>query len=126
MATTVSEPVHARKGFFPLVMGHDVHVQEAGGVAYLAKGNLSLSRGGGQWLIAGREQTVVQGGGAMMLTRQARVTNGFIGVLIAGQVTLEGNARALLRVSLPVAAAAAAGFVLGGLASRFSRREPRV
>lgn len=56
-------------------------------------------------------------GGAILVSRQARVTNGFVGLLVAGRVTLEGSARSLLTLSAPVAAAAA-GLLLGVLVGR--------
>jgi hypothetical protein len=103
--------VTARRGFFPAVVGRDVQIQEGGGVIFLARRNLNITRGGGQWLIAGHDQHVEQGGGAVLLSRQARVTNGFVGLLVAGHVTLEGNARTLVTISAPVAAVLAAGVI---------------
>jgi hypothetical protein len=113
-----SEAVTHRKGFFPVVVGQDVRLEEAGGLVYIAKGNMTASKSGGQWLVAGGNQTIEQGGGAFLVSRQARVSGGFIGVLVAGRVTLEGGAKALLTIPLPVAAAAAAGFVAGMLIGR--------
>lgn len=113
-----SDQVTARRGFFPVVMGHDVQVQDAGGLIYIAKQHLHVSRGGGQWLVAGRDQTIEQGGGAILLSRHAHVSQGVVGLLVAGRVTMDGGARALLTVSVPVAAAAAAGFLAGLLLGR--------
>lgn len=122
-ATTVT----ARKGFFPVVVGRDVDVRQAGGVAFIARHNLALSEGGGQWLVALGDQTIERGGGAALLSRHARVRQAFIGLLVSGTTTLEGSNRVLLQLKLPVAAAAAAGFAAGLLLGRLRsavRRSP--
>lgn len=108
----------ARKGFFPLVVGRDVDVRQAGGVAFIARHNMALSEGGGQWLVALGDQTIERGGGAVLLSRQARVRQGFIGLLVAGTATLEGQNRVFLRLNLPAAAAAVAGLAAGVLLGR--------
>jgi hypothetical protein len=107
------EQQSTRRGFFPVVVGRDVSMQNAGGAVLIAKHDLKISRGGGQWLVAGRDQSIEQGGGAFLLSRRARVTNGFVGVIVAGRVTLEGTARTLLTVSGGAIAAVAAAFGLG-------------
>jgi hypothetical protein len=113
MSDMAESTVRAHQGFFPLVVGHDVRVDNGGGAVFIAKRDLAISRGGGQWLVAGRDQTIEQGGGALLLSRRARVTQGLVGVLVAGRVSLDGGARALVHVSLPVAAAAVAGLAIG-------------
>ena len=123
MDETSADTVSAKKGFFPVVAGHDVDVRQAGGVAFLAGHNLSLSEGGGQWLVALGDQTIERGGGAALISRHARVRNAFIGLLISGRTTLEGPNRVLVQLSLPTAAAAAAGFAMGLMLGR-RRRQP--
>jgi hypothetical protein len=134
MAETDRQQVIVHKGFFPAVTGEDVHIEDAGGVIFVARRNQTVSQGGaqcliagrdqilrqagGQWLIAGRNQTLEQSGGAILASRHARVTNGFVGLLVAGRVTLDGSARALLTLSAPALAAAAAGLALGLLWGR--------
>ena len=104
-----------RTGPTPFAIGRDVHIDRGGGALLIAKRDMRVTRGGGQWLVGLRQQTIEQGGGGVLLSREAHVTNGFVGVVVAGRVTLEGTARALATISLPVAAAAAAGFALGML-----------
>lgn len=104
-----------RTGFNPFTIGQDVHIERGGGAFLIARRNLHVSRGGGQWLVALGNQTIDQGGGAVLVSREARVSNGFVGVAIAGKLSFEGRARALVTISLPMLAAAAAGFGLGML-----------
>ena len=118
MDETTGARVIAKKGFFPLVVGRDVDVRQAGGVAYIARHNLSLSEGGGQWIVALGDQTIERGGGAALISRHARVRNAFIGLLVSGSTTLEGQNRVLLQLRLPVAAAAAAGLAAGLILGR--------
>jgi hypothetical protein len=80
---------------------------------------MRLSQGGGQWLVALRDQTIKYGGGALLLSRQAQVTNGFVGVVVGGTVTLGGRARALVSVPPRVAAAAAIAFAVGVVIGRW-------
>jgi hypothetical protein len=115
------EQTTARKGFAPVTVGQDVHIEKGGGAVLFARRDMHLSRGGGQWLVALGNQTITQGGGAVLVSREARVSQGFVGLIVAGRVTLEGTARALVTVSVPLLAAAAAGFGLGVLIGRRRR-----
>ena len=63
--------------------------------------------------------------GAVLVSSKARVSNGFVGVAVAGRLSLEGTARALVSVSLPMVVAAAAGFGLGLLLGRRSTVDSR-
>lgn len=121
MESTARNAVTVRKGFFPVVVGHDVRVRQAGGVIFGAKRDLRLSQGGGQWLVALRDQTIRYGGGALLVSRQAQVSNGFVGVVVGGTVTLGGGARAMITVPPGVAVAAAAAFAFGWLMGRWQR-----
>ena len=111
-----------RTGFNPFTVGQDVYIERGGGAFLIARRNMHVSRGGGQWLVALGDQTIDQGGGAVLVSREARVSNGLVGVALAGRLSLEGNARALVSIRLPILAAVAAGFALGLVFSRLDRR----
>jgi hypothetical protein len=113
--------VVAHRGFFPVVIGEQVQLNEAGGMVFIARGNLAVTRGGGQWLVAAGDQTIEQGGGAVLVSRAAHVTNGFVGLVVSARTTLDGNARVLATVSMPVALAAVAGLLLGLVLGRRAR-----
>ena len=108
----------AERGFFPVVFGRDVHVQQGGGLIFLAKENLSVRQGGGQWMLCGGDLSVEQGGCAAMVARHARVDRGFVAAIIAGNVELGAGARVLLRATPALAAASAAAFLAGWLLGR--------
>ncbi len=112
------EGTDARSGGGPFTIGRDVHIDRGGGALLIARRDMHVSRGGGQWLVAVRDQQIEQGGGALLVSRQVRVTNGFVGVVVAGRVTLEGTARALVTLSGPVLVGAAIGFAVGVLFGR--------
>ena len=95
-----------------------MHIERGGGAFLIARRDMHVKQGGGQWLVAVGNQTIDQGGGAVLVSSRARVSNGFVGVAIAGRVSFEGTARALVSVSLPMIVAAAAGFGLGLLLGR--------
>jgi hypothetical protein len=121
MERTEREPVTVHKGFVPLVIGDDVRVRQSGAVIIGARRDMRLSQGGGQWLVALRDQTIRYGGGALLVSRQAQVTNGFVGVVVGETVTLGGRARALVSVPPRVAAAAAVAFAIGLTIGRWRR-----
>jgi hypothetical protein len=111
--THALEPRRATRGFFPVVAGNDVHVERGGGVMFLAKRQLSIEQGGGQWLVSAGTLDVRQGGGAALIAKEAHVTDGNVGVLIAGRATIAPGARVLLRATPAVAVAAVASFAIG-------------
>ena len=120
--THSAEQRRAERGFFPVVFGQDVRVQQGGGVIFLARRNLTIEQGGGQWLLGGGDLTVRQGGTGAMIARRARVEQGFIAALVAGQVELGPGARVLLQGTPAVAVGAALGFLFGWLAGHSGRR----
>jgi hypothetical protein len=79
---------------------------------------MHISRGGGQWLVALGQQHVHQGGGAVLVSREAHVTSSFVGLMIAGRASVDGRARTLARVSLQTAIVTVAAFGLGLLIGR--------
>ena len=107
------EPRRATRGFFPVVTGKDVHVERGGGLVFVAKRHLSIEQGGGQWLVSAGTLDVRQGGGAALIAKEAQVSRGNVGVLIAGRATIAPGARVLLRGTPAVALAAVASFVAG-------------
>src|SRR5262249_6289763 len=115
--THAPEPRRAARGFFPVVAGNDVHIERAGGVVFVAKRHLTIEQGGGQWFVSAGTLDVRQGGGAALIAKEAQVSQGTVGVLIAGRATIAPGARVLLRAA-PAAAhragprVAAAGAVL--------------
>jgi len=114
----VKNDVVARKGFFPVVAGRDVAVRQAGGVAFLARRDLALREGGGQWLVALGNQTIERGGGGMLISRQAHVNHGFVGLLVSGRTTVEGQARVFVTLPVATAAAVVVGVAVGLLFGR--------
>jgi hypothetical protein len=113
--TQAPEPRQAMRGFFPVVAGNDVHVERGGGVVFLARRHLTIEQGGGQWLVSAGALDVRQGGGAALIAKEAHMSQGTVGVLIAGRATIAPGARVLLRATPAVALAAVAGFAAGWL-----------
>jgi hypothetical protein len=119
--TQALETRRATRGFFPVVAGNDVHVERSGGVMFLAKQHLTIEEGGGQWLVSGGTLDVRKGGGAALIAKEAHVSEGNVGVLIAGRATFAPGARVFVRASPALAVAAAAGFAAGWLFGRRAR-----
>ena len=122
--TQALEPRRASRGLFPVVSGHDVHVERSGGVVFFAKQHLSVQQGGGQWFVSTGRLDLRQGGGAALIAKEAQVSEGTVGVLIAGSVTMAPGARVLVRATPAVALAAIAGFAAGWLFGRRGRSSP--
>ena len=89
--------------------------ERGGGLMFLARRHLSIEQGGGQWLISAGTLDVRQGGGAALIAREGHVSQGTVGLLIAGRATIAPGARVLLRATPAVALAAVAGFAAGWL-----------
>ena len=119
--TEVHEPRRVTRGFFPVVAGNDVHVERGGGVMFLARRHLSIEQGGGQWLVSAGTLDVRQGGGAALIAKDAHVSQGNVGVLIAGRATIAPGARVLLRATPALAVAAVASFAAGWLMGQRGR-----
>jgi hypothetical protein len=114
--TEPAEPRVATRGFFPVVAGGDVRVQNGGGLVFLARRSLSVQQGGGQWFVSAGNLDVRQGGGAAFVARTAHVESGFFGAIVAWKAEVAPGARVLLQGTAAVAVAAAAGFLAGWLA----------
>lgn len=134
--TGPTETVTARRGFFPVVAGDEVHVQQAGANAMFAAGNLTVEQGGASVMVAGGDAAIEQGGAsiiaaagdvdiraggaAVVAAGAVRVEGGIVGIAAGGTVKLH-DSRVLL--TPPEAAAlgvalAITGFVLAKVFSR--------
>jgi hypothetical protein len=81
-------PTTTRMGFFPLVLGTAVDMQQSGAMAVLARGDVAVSQGGAQMLLAGGNVTIDQGGGQTILSRgDLSIREG--GALLAAGATVE-------------------------------------
>lgn len=107
-----AEPVRAHRGFFPIVCGRKVEVSQGGGMVFIATDELEIEQGGGQWMIGLRELEVERGGCAVMVAGRAKVSRGFIGLLLAFRAELKDGSRVLMTLPQAIAAGAAAGAVV--------------
>jgi len=82
-----------------------------------ARGDVNVRNGAAQIVGAADSVTIRNGAAAAVLTRNARVESGIVGLLVAGQADLDEKARVLFRPS--GAAALGAGFA-GGLMLAFA------
>jgi hypothetical protein len=119
--TQAPESRRATRGFFPVVAGNDVHIEQAGGTLFVAKRHLSIEQGGGQLLVSAGTLDVRQGGGVTLIAKEAQVSHGVVGVLVAGRATIAPGARVLLRATPAVALAAVASFAAGWVLGRRGR-----
>jgi hypothetical protein len=117
----------------------DAHLTDAGASVIMAGGDIDVKNGGAMTLVAGNDMSITNGGGAVLLargsielasqagsgpnvtlmtaSRQVRIKNGTIGLVLAGRADLQ-DSRVLL--SLPVGALANAAIDAGlGLADWF-------
>ena len=133
--------VEARRGFFPVVIGRDVSVAQAGGQLFLASGGLSLTQGagkllvtsgdlsinqgGGQFLAAGGDISISQGGAGVAVARDIRVERSYVGLALGRRVEITDDSRLVLDREQAVLVGAVAGVVCAlvvGLLTR-SRRQ---
>lgn len=123
----------AKRGFFPLVTGGRVSLQQGGAVALVAKDNLEISQGGGQligagnrvsisqggaWVIgAGNGVAIDRGGAAILGARHVRAERSIIGFAFGRDVEVEDS-----RVILGSGATLIVGLVIGALLGWLVRR----
>ena len=129
-------PTVAHTGFFPVVIGTDVRVEQAGGAVFVSKGDLSLSQAGAQAILAGGDVSIQQGGvktilakgdvsitegGALLAAgREVQVRGGWVAVALGLRVDLS-NSKVLIGPKQAAVFGAVAGLVavlLRGLMGR--------
>ncbi|MDJ0664171.1 MAG: hypothetical protein QNJ75_06395 [Acidimicrobiia bacterium] len=125
------------EGFFPVVQAEgDIAMREGGSLAMVAGGNLDIREGGAGFVVAGGDVnlsyggagTLIAGGGAelseatvgQMVTVEANVAGGRVGLLVAGRANLE-QSEILITVQQAAVLGAVAGLVLFLLSKLFGR-----
>lgn len=114
----------ARFGFFPIVAGDDVRVERAYTLGAMSSGNLTLAQGGasfvaaagdvdisqgGAWgLVSAGDVTMNQAGAVGAVAGSISVKDGFVGMAVGRDVTLQDTT-----VLLTGAQAAAFGLAFG-------------
>lgn len=96
--------VHAKGG---------IHVRQAYTSAVIAGGDMEISQAAAP-IIVGKQLSVDHGGGCVLLAGEAKVSSGFIGVLLSPKATVSDDSRVLLstKAALIIAAALLGGFAL--------------
>jgi len=91
----------------------DIHVRQAYTSAVIAGGDMEISQAFAP-IILGKQLSVHQGGGVVMLAGDAKVSNGFVGVLLSPRAEISDDSRVLLstKAALIIAAALLGGFAL--------------
>lgn len=91
----------------------NIHVRQAYTSAVIAGGDMEISQSVAP-IIVGKQLSVKQGGGCVLLAGEAQVSNGFVGVLLSPKAAISDNSRVLLstRAALIIAAALFGGFAL--------------
>lgn len=96
----------------PLVIAKgDAAFHQAYASAFIAGGTVDIRQAGAP-IIVGKQLSVEQGGGVVMLASEADVHHGFVGLLVSPNATLSDDTRVLLstKAALIVAAAILGGF----------------
>jgi hypothetical protein len=124
-------------GFAPFIRADgDVTVREAGAMAIVAGGNADIKEGGAGLCVVGGDLSISQGGAGNMIVGgsaelseaavgqmaalNASATDSRIGVLVAGQATLE-RSEILLSTEQAIGFGVAAGLVFFLLSKLFGR-----
>lgn len=104
ITASISPIVHA-KG--------DIHVRQAYTSAVIAGGDMEISQAVAP-IIVGKQLSIQQGGGVVLLAGEAQVSKGFVGVLLSPNATVSDDSKVLLstKAALIIAAALFGGFAL--------------
>lgn len=98
-------------GAVALIAGEGMNVQRGGGQFLIAGGNMTVTQGGGQIMLAGGRLSIQQGGGGIIAAGHAELNDGFVAVVLAGNVS--GSIRVLMSTPQAAALGAVAGAVFG-------------
>lgn len=108
----------ARRGFFPLVTGTDVEVQQAGGMAFAARNDLHMQQAGGRVMAAGHDLSIDQGGGSLIAAgNDITVNAGGGGLVAAGNSVTLTNSIAGIAVGSTVQADEGSKIIFGSAGS---------
>jgi hypothetical protein len=102
--------------------GKNAQINQGMGMAVVAGQNIDLKEGGGAILNAGQNITINNGGGGLLICKQAEVKQSTIGVLLAGQASLDKDVRVLMTRNEAVAFGAAFGLAAAIFGFLFRRR----
>ncbi len=100
--------------YAPLVHAKgDIHVRQTYTSAVIAGSDMEISQAVAP-IIVGKQLSVQQGGGVVLLAGDAQVSNGFVGVLLSPKATICDDSRVLLstKAAIIIAAALFGGFAL--------------
>lgn len=91
----------------------DINIRQSYTSAVIAGGDLEISQAVAP-IIVGKQLSIEQGGGVVLLAGDAQVSKGFVGVLLAPKATLSDDTKVLLstKAALIIAAAIFGGFAL--------------
>jgi len=107
-------------GALAMVAGGDATITQGGAAFMAVGGNVAMEQAGAMYLFVGGSVELSEARVGQMVALEASVTDGKVGVLIGGKVSLEHS-----QVMVGTAQAAAAGVAVGGvlfLLSRLFRR----
>lgn len=118
--------VEARRGFFPVVIGDQVSVTQAGAQLFIAQGDLSISQGGGRVMVSGRDASISQGGAGIAVAQRLHAERSYIGLALGKNIELTDDSRLILGSSqaavLGIVAGVACAMVTRLLAIRSRKR----
>ncbi len=87
-----STRVVARRGFFPVVIGDEVSVAQAGGRLFVSRGDIHLTQGGAQRMLAGGDVTITEGGVLMLMAGgDVSIREGGAAVVVGGSFRAEAS-----------------------------------
>ncbi|MBT8216405.1 MAG: hypothetical protein HKN74_03390 [Acidimicrobiia bacterium] len=106
------QPTTAHRGFFPVVTGEAVTIQQAGATVVMSRSTTSVTQGGAQVMLTGGDAVIHQGGANLLgvagdasLTQGGAVVaaagsiearNSYLGIAIAPSITLSEGSRVLI------------------------------
>ncbi len=91
----------------------NIHVRQSYTSAVIAASDMEISQSLAP-IIVGKQLSVQQGGGVVLLAGEAEVKNGFVGVLLSPKATVSDDSKVLLstKAAIIIAAALFGGFAL--------------
>ncbi|HEX9019096.1 MAG TPA: hypothetical protein VF806_07905 [Anaerolineaceae bacterium] len=105
-----------------MAVGGDLDVTNGGAQVMVVGGDAQINKGGAQVMIAGGNVELSETGGLLLAGQQVVARNGYYGVVLAQNVTLDGDSKVLLDPKLAAIFGAAFGAVFALLSFLFRRK----
>jgi hypothetical protein len=86
----------AQAGGLAFVAGNDIHLKEGGGSTLLAGNRITIEKGGGSFVASGSGVSIEQGGAGIVVAPEVRLSKAYVGLALGRSVEIGEDSRLLM------------------------------